>query len=149
MFIGFLIFVLFGWVCILTFILWRQSIGYNRLTSHGKHTEIKQLLESLVDTQENITGKIGDLELITNKLKQNGLHHIQHIGMTRFNPFADTGGAQSFSLALLDDMHNGLVMTSLYGRNSNRWYVKEITDGKGKDFELSKEENDAIKKAYV
>jgi hypothetical protein len=52
-------------------------------------------------------------------------------------------------MALLDGADNGVVMTSLYGRNGNRWYVKEIHSGKGKNLELSKEEETAIKQAKV
>lgn len=149
MFIGFLIGLLFVWNIALTYILWKQSRRYNRLDRHGKQGEIKDLLESIIDSQETLSKKTEDIEQKSDELRINGQQHIQYIGMTRFNPFADTGGAQSFSLALLDHKRNGLVMTSLYGRNSNRWYVKEIRGGKGKDFELSREEQEAIKKAYV
>ena len=40
-------------------------------------------------------------------------------------------------------------MTSLYARTGNRWYVKEVRSGKGKELELSKEEQSAIKRAQI
>jgi hypothetical protein len=38
-------------------------------------------------------------------------------------------------------------MTSLYARSGNRWYVKEVVGGKGKELALSKEEESVIQKA--
>jgi len=38
-------------------------------------------------------------------------------------------------------------VTSLYARAGNRWYIKEIIAGKGKDLALSKEEESAIDNA--
>jgi hypothetical protein len=46
---------------------------------------------------------------------------------------------------MLDKNDNGIVMTSLYARTGNRWYIKYIKAGSGLDVELSKEEKSAIK----
>lgn len=67
-------------------------------------------------------------------------------GLIKFNAFNDTGGEQSFALCLLDESKNGIVLTSLHGRDATRFYVKEISDGKS-DQELSAEEKKAINKA--
>lgn len=83
------------------------------------------------------------------KLEEEEKTHFQKIGIVRFNPFSDTGGSQSFTMALLDKEDNGVVMTSLYARTGNRWYIKSIKDGSGKDVELSREEKAAIKQAKV
>ena len=39
------------------------------------------------------------------------------IGLVRFNPFEDTGGNQSFALALLDGRGDGFVVSSLHARD--------------------------------
>lgn len=54
---------------------------------------------------------------------------FQKIGFIRFNPFADTGGDQSFALCLLDADDNGFVISSLYGREGTRVYAKAIEQG--------------------
>lgn len=71
---------------------------------------------------------------------------IKKIGIVRFNPFNNTGGDQSFALALLDSKNSGIVLSSLYLREGTRIYAKPIQELKSK-YPLSKEEEDALKKA--
>ena len=73
-------------------------------------------------------------------------HAITKIGIIRFNPFKEIGGDQSFSIALLDEQHNGVVVTSYYGRELNRVYAKSIQNGVSVQ-ELSEEEKEAVEKA--
>lgn len=79
-------------------------------------------------------------------LKKKNSFAIQKLGIVRFNPFKETGGNQSFSIALLDDHNNGLVITSLYGREGNRVFAKPIENNKSK-YLLSEEEKKALEKA--
>ncbi len=55
---------------------------------------------------------------------------IQKVGFRRFNPFEDTGGDNSFVLALLDRQHNGVLISSLYNRDSVRIYGKRVERGR-------------------
>lgn len=71
---------------------------------------------------------------------------IHKAAMIRFNPFEDMGGEHSFALALLDKNDNGIVMSSLHGRENTRMYAKEVIDGKSKQ-QLSKEEEKVLKEA--
>ena len=71
---------------------------------------------------------------------------IQKVGVVRFNPFKDTGGDQSFAIALLDKNNNGVVISSLYSREGTRIYTKPIEKGDS-SYHLSEEEKEAIQKA--
>jgi len=71
---------------------------------------------------------------------------IQKVGVVRFNPFKDTGGDQSFAIALLDKNNNGVVISSLYSREGTRIYTKPIEKGDS-SYHLSEEEKQAIEKA--
>lgn len=73
-------------------------------------------------------------------------HAIQHVGLVRFNPFEDTGGNQSFALALLDANADGIVVSSLHSRTATRVYVKAILKGRS-DAQLSAEEVAALRDA--
>ena len=64
----------------------------------------------------------------------------------RFNTFEDTGGNQSFTLALLDPAGNGVVLNSLHARNQTRLYGKAVRAGAA-DGALSDEEAEAIRLA--
>lgn len=71
---------------------------------------------------------------------------IQQIGVVRFNPFEDTGGDQSFVIALLDGRGSGFVLTSLHGRAGTRVYAKPVEHGQAV-YALSTEEQEAIRRA--
>jgi hypothetical protein len=70
----------------------------------------------------------------------------QKISIVRFNPFGDTGGDQSFSLAVLDAQDSGYVLTSIHGRQGTRVYVKPVDFGKSK-YTLSAEEQQSLNQA--
>ncbi len=71
---------------------------------------------------------------------------VQKVGFVRFNPFSDTGGDNSFALALLDYRNNGVVLSSLYARDGVRVYAKHIENGEARH-QLSKEEMHALQRA--
>jgi Protein of unknown function (DUF4446) len=73
---------------------------------------------------------------------------LSHVGLVRFDAFADAGGAQSFALALLDTSADGVVLTSLHSRQVTRLYVKSIRSGRS-DLPLSGEERAALQEAGI
>lgn len=112
--------------------------------SSGKDLEnvINQLAEGLHTLQDNQT----ILENRLKNLRQDFGLSIQKVGVVRFNPFSDGGGNFSFCLAMLDGHNTGLVITSMHGREQNRIYTKQITNGKC-DIQLTEEELKAIELA--
>lgn len=64
----------------------------------------------------------------------------------RFNPYHDTGGEYSFSVALLDEHGTGILLTGLFHRDQSRVYAKEVR-GWASEHELMDEEREAIQKA--
>jgi len=71
---------------------------------------------------------------------------ITGVGLVRFNAFQETGSDLSFSLALLDRHENGVVLTSIFGREESRCYGKPIREGRSTHF-LSEEEKQALAEA--
>jgi hypothetical protein len=68
---------------------------------------------------------------------------LRHLAVVRYDAFSDVGGQLSWSAALLDDHGNGVVLTSIHGRNDARTYAKSIT-AFDCDQPLSPEEADAL-----
>jgi hypothetical protein len=68
---------------------------------------------------------------------------IRHVGLVRFSPFHDTGGDQSFTLALLDGERNGVVITALHSRSDSRLYAKPVEQGRS-SYSLTPEELEAM-----
>jgi hypothetical protein len=85
-----------------------------------------------------------------NSIKNNGNETISDskikINITRFNPFDDIGGDQSFILSILDQNNSGAILTSLHNRDLTRIYAKPIKNSEGDNITLSKEEKLAIVK---
>jgi hypothetical protein len=73
---------------------------------------------------------------------------VQRVGVVRFNPFEDTGGQQSFAVALLDSRGSGFVISSLHSRQTTRVYLKQLAEGRS-DLQLSDEESEAIRRALA
>jgi hypothetical protein len=81
-------------------------------------------------------------------LEAAGRRAIQRVGLVRFNPFEDTGGNQSFAVALTDAGGNGIVVSSLHSRTGTRVYAKAIAEGRS-DAALSAEETEALRLALA
>jgi len=104
---------------------------------------LDRILKLEVDNKKDI----GQLTKEVAKLEEEGLTHVQKVGVVRFNPFEETGGDQSFSIALLNGYNTGLVVTVLHARQRTRLYVKPIKKGRS-TLELSAEEKKAIGEAF-
>jgi hypothetical protein len=72
---------------------------------------------------------------------------IRHLGVVRYDAFASggpsVGGRLSWSLALLDDRGDGVVLTAIHGRSEARSYAKSIA-GWSCDQPMSPEEQEAV-----
>ena len=134
------------WLLGVSFFLYKTISHYSRLTK-GEKKNLKEILDKLLKEVEVSKKEIKNLQEKTAGLEKEAFFHLQKIGLLKFNPFKDIGGEQSFILSLLDKENNGVLITSLYGREETRWYVKKVKKGKGVSYELSKEEKEAIKKA--
>ncbi len=145
--VSILIVVLGIWISVITVLFIRMSTHYNTLTKGVTSKTLQEVLAALLARQETNTSDIQKLKKLLTDVALDGQLHLQRIGIVRFNPFSDTGGSQSFTIAILDGKDNGIIMTSLYARTGNRWYIKHIKAGSCADVELSKEEQSAIKKA--
>jgi uncharacterized protein YlxW (UPF0749 family) len=73
---------------------------------------------------------------------------VQHVGLIRYDAFEDMGGHLSFSAALLDAAGNGVVVTSINGRQDTRCYAKPVRGG-ASEHNLSVEEEEAIREALA
>lgn len=71
---------------------------------------------------------------------------LRHVGVVRYDAFADMGGRLSFSAAIYDDNGDGLVLSSINGRSETRTYAKPLT-GLRSEHTLSPEEQQAIQTA--
>lgn len=71
---------------------------------------------------------------------------LRHLSVVRYDAFGDVGGHLSWSVALLDDAGDGVVLTSIHGRSEARTYAKTIARWSS-DQQLSPEELEAVEHA--
>lgn len=139
--------VFFLWALVLTFLFVKFYLSIQKISNGNKKTTILDILNNVIDNQLKLEKQIDDLDKEVKELAFDSQFHIQKIGLVRFNPFNDTGGDQSFILALVDAQDSGVVVSGLHTRNGTRWYAKKVQRGAGVEHELSNDEIKAIKSA--
>lgn len=116
------------------------------LTRGADGESLDQVLHAHLDKVHGVARELDELMARSAVIEAAVRRSIQRVGLVRFNPFEDTGGNQSFALALLDAAGTGVVVSSLHSRTGTRVYAKSITDGRS-DGALSEEESAALRQA--
>lgn len=124
----------------------RLNRRFKTIFQGGKAKNLEEALTMLGRELGEVNAGLKAAEAHIGTLESRAQHNIQHVGVIRFNPFREAGGDQSFSIALLDEAHDGVVISSLYSRDGVRVYAKPIAGG-ASTYQLSKEEQQALKKA--
>lgn len=136
----------------LVVVLLRRTASLDRrlrgLTRGGEGRSLEAILEAHLDKVYAVAREVDDLAARSAVLEATQRMAVQRVGLVRFNPFEDTGGNQSFALAMLDAHTNGVVISSLHSRNGTRLYAKAVVAGKA-DTALSEEETLALKQALA
>jgi hypothetical protein len=118
------------------------------LTRGEDGRSLETMLEAHLDKVYAVARDVDDLAAKSAVLEAVQRRAVQRVGLVRFNPFEDTGGNQSFALALLDANGDGVVVSSLHARALTRVYGKAVTGGKS-EAALSEEESQALRDALA
>ena len=119
-----------------------------RVLPQGESGGIDEILDRQLQRIDSLTERVDALNKLHHELEALSERTIQKVGVVRYNPFSDTGGDQSFAIALLDALGNGVVLSSLHSRTDTRVFAKPVHNGRSK-YQLSDEEQDAITKALA
>jgi len=136
------------YLSILTYYLNKYKMLLTKLVNFSSKENLADILNSILVKLDGDKENINHIKDEIQRQSVRNLGFIQRVGILRYNPFSDTGGDQSFVMALLNGEDTGIVLTSLHNRGQSRWYAKNVRQGKGVGHELSKEEEKAIKMAY-
>ena len=118
------------------------------LTRGGDGASLEAILGGRLDKVDDVSRELDELAARMAILEGAQRRAFQRVGLVRYNPFEETGGNQSFALALLDAAGDGWVLSSLHARSGTRVYAKAIKAGRG-DAALSDEETAAIQQAQA
>lgn len=123
--------------------LGKLSNQYKTLMRGVEGKNLEQIILKNTKTLEQVLLKLSIFEDRLASVEEVSKKSVQRVGIVRFNAFSDTGGDLSYALALLDQEGNGVVISSIYGRDDARTYAKPLKQGKS-SYQLSTEEEKAI-----
>ena len=137
---------------VLVIVLVRRTSALERrfagLTRGETGTSLEGILDAHLDKVYAVARQVDELGARTAVVEAAQRRSFQRIGLVRFNPFEDTGGNQSFALALLDQAGDGFVISSLHARAGTRVYGKAVAKGTSES-NLSAEESEALRLALA
>ncbi|MDY7039950.1 MAG: DUF4446 family protein [Chloroflexota bacterium] len=135
------------WLVVVQVRLNRAVRQYQALVSGTSADNLEEVLNAHVTEVRQHVARVEELDDRTKQTERTLRHSMQWLGMVRFNPFRDTGGDQSFAIALVDGHGNGVVLSSLHARDSTRVYAKPLHHWES-TYTLTDEEKEAIARAY-
>ena len=107
---------------------------------------LRGILEGHARALKRLEGAVRQLANEDLRLGERLTGAVQKVALIRYDAFEDVGGRLSFSCALLDERGDGVVVTSINGRQDTRVYAKPVVRGTS-DHNLSEEEVEAIREA--
>lgn len=121
---------------------------YKKMMRGNNNKNIEDVINKYMDdiekVEENSNNFMNQYDILNAKINKS----IQKTSVIRYKAFEDVGSDLSFSIALLDGDNNGLILTSIFGRNESTVYAKPIDNGISR-YEMSEEEEEALKSALV
>ncbi len=141
--------IVVGFIAITLFLLIRLFTLDKRLSillSGKRAGDLEDVIDEFVKTARRLDERTRLIAQEIDSINERLAKAIQRVELTRFNPFRDQGGNQSFATCLMDENGDGLVISSLYSRDKVSVYAKPLKEGKS-EYELSQEEKEVIDKA--
>ncbi|HEY8757609.1 MAG TPA: DUF4446 family protein [Candidatus Limnocylindria bacterium] len=135
-----------AWLLVLQRSESRLRSRLRRILSDNGSTGLDEVLAGQATRIEHLSTRVDALTALQRELETSTGRSLQKVGVVRFNPFQDSGGDQSFAIALLDQRGSGVVVSSLHGRAETRIFAKQVTNGRS-THSLSDEEQQAIREA--
>ena len=143
---GLLIIVLIGFVILLGKVISLNKRYKKFIVKLGDGKDLQEDLENYMYRVERVERQNAEILGQIIGLDKDLEGCIQKVGILRYSAFQDTGSDLSFTLALLDEHDNGVVLNGIYSREMSNIYAKPVEGGKSK-YTLSEEEQEAIKRA--
>jgi hypothetical protein len=134
------------WVFDLQARLGRLERRYESLFSSEDEPNVAAALERLAARFSKMNTRTERLVVRTEEIDRTLMRCVQGMGLVRYSAYDDTGGDQSFSLAMVDGDGDGVVVSALYGREATRVYAKPV-EGWASSRTLAEEEEQALTQA--
>jgi hypothetical protein len=120
---------------------------YQHLMAGTSGGNLESMLNEHIAQVRETADRLESVDRLARRLEKAAYFSLQHLGVVRYNPFSDSGGDQSFAIALVDGHGNGVVLSSLHARDLTRVYAKPLQKWES-TYSLTDEEKQAIALAY-
>jgi len=130
----------------INFKLAKLNRRYEKMMRGIDGANLEEMLFSHIEEVRQTVHKVDKLNKDNEQLYELTKSCVQRVGVVRFNAFEDTGSDLSFAIALLDAKDNGVLISSIFGRNDSRTYAKPVIAGQSSYF-LTQEEKQALQQA--
>ena len=138
---------------ILLLIIISQAVRVGRIRKSMKKlltgtngANLEEGMHHVLEQLEEVKKGQRDQQFVMNRLTQRLASQCGNVAVIRYNAFGEMGSDLSFSVAIVDDAQNGVVITSIFGREESRVYAKPLSAGNS-PYPLSEEEKAVIRKA--
>ncbi|MGL5152092.1 MAG: DUF4446 family protein [Clostridium sp.] len=122
---------------------------YRKMMRGANNKNIEELITENIDKIEVASANSAIAVEECKKIEERMKDCAQKIAIMRYKAFDDVGSDLSFSVAILDDHNDGVIISGIYGRNESTTYAKPIDKGISR-YDLSEEEihvlNEAVNK---
>jgi hypothetical protein len=135
--------VLLAAVLVVLMLRLRRLDADQRRAFDGVEVDVLAALARHTRRLDGLDVEVADARTHSGSVREDLSRSLSRIGVIRYDAFEDVGGELSFSLALLDEHADGLVMSSINGRSDGRTYLKVVAGGQSLSV-LSDEERAAI-----
>lgn len=136
------------WIALLAlFLRQRKQVSVLQEALKGTSGErLEPLLQDHLRTKQKLSTDYDEVRSRIQGLEDWSKGAVSKVGFVRYDAFGDTGGMQSFALALQNEHGDGVVLTTIVGREQIRLYGKSISAGACEQT-LTPEEQEALKLA--
>lgn len=117
---------------------------YRKLMRGVEGENLEKIITTYMDKIDEVKEESKEVREIYNNIDERLKKSIQKVAIVRYKAFENVGSDLSFSLALLDDNDDGVIITSIYGRDESFTYAKPINKGLSR-YDLSEEEKEVLK----
>lgn len=121
---------------------------YKKMMSGIDGANLERLLMGHIDEVKRVVEENQRIDAENHRIDELLQTAITRVGVVRFRAFEDMGSDLSYAVALLDSHNNGVVLSSIFGREDSRSYVKPIEGGQS-TYTMTEEESQALREAMA
>lgn len=119
---------------------------YRRLMRGINNKSLEELLIQYLDNAQEAIKISTDARAENEYIRSQLQSCLKKFAVKRYKAFEDVGSDLSYSIALLNDKNDGVILTGIFGRQETTSYAKPVDKGISR-YDLSEEEKEVLKNA--